>query len=174
MTKPHSRQPRKVKAKTAPSPLESFDKAVAEPTPERVIELQQENERLRAELQAHQQREATLCQREEQFKALINNVPGAVYRAAFDDDWTIAFISDAIGLLSGYPAADFIQNQAQSFHKICHPDDLERVDRTIRTAVEARQSFVVEYRNIRADGAIIWVCEQGHGRLQPRWQSALA
>ncbi|PSB35688.1 PAS domain S-box protein [Stenomitos frigidus] len=162
MTKRHARQLRKLEAKTTTAPLQSFDEALAEPTPS-LAELQQENERLRAELQAHRETEATLRQREEQFKALINNVPGAVYRAAFDDDWTIAFISDAIAKLTGYPAADFINNKAQSFNKICHPDDLQRVDRVIRTAIRAKQPFVVEYRNIRADGQVIWVCEQGHG-----------
>ena len=163
MTKRQFRQRRKIAGKAATTPLQSADEAVAEPLQERVTELQQENERLRVALHAHQQAEASLRQREEQFKALINNVPGAVYRAAFDEDWTIDFMSDAIAQLTGYAAADFIHNQAQSFNKICHPNDLERVNRVIRTAIAAKQPFIVEYRNIRTDGSVVWVCEQGHG-----------
>ncbi|MBW4470156.1 MAG: GAF domain-containing protein [Stenomitos rutilans HA7619-LM2] len=162
MTK-RPRQPQKLEETTAIALPQPLGETQDEQAQARIEALQQENERLRAELQAHRQTEAILRQREEQFKTLVNNVPGAVYRAAFDDDWTIAFISDAIANLSGYPAAAFIQNQAQSFNKICHPDDLEYVNHTIRAAIAAKQPFMLEYRNIRADGQIVWVCEQGHG-----------
>jgi len=124
--------------------------------------LQQENVQLRAMLQAQQQNEATLRQQEEQFRTLVNNVPGAVYRTATDGDWTIAFVSDAIAKLTGYPATDFMQNQVQSFDKICHPDDVVRVNREVRAAIAAKQPFVLEYRNIRADGQVVWVSDQGH------------
>lgn len=163
MTKRHFQQPRKSEDGAAVEQVQPFDDALEAQVQARTSTLQRENERLRVELQAHQQVEATLRQREEQFRTLVNNVPGAVYRATFDDDWTIAFISDAIAKLSGYPAADFIQNQAQSFNKICHPDDLERVNRELRAAIEDKQPFVLEYRNIQADGTVVWVCEQGHG-----------
>jgi len=124
--------------------------------------LQQENVQLRAMLQAQQQNEATLRQQEEQFRTLVNNVPGAVYCTATDEDWTIAFVSDAIAKLTGYPATDFMQNQVQSFDKICHPDDVVRVNREVRAAIAAKQPFVLEYRNIRADGQVVWVSDQGH------------
>lgn len=167
MTKRHFQPPREPEAQASEGeaaadrsqPLNEIEAQVQT----RTAALQRENEQLRAELQAYQQVEATLRQREEQFRTLVNNVPGAVYRAAFDDDWTIAFISDAIAKLSGYPAADFINNKAQSFNKICHPDDLEQVNRTIRAAIEARHPFVLEYRNIQSNGEVVWVCEQGHG-----------
>ncbi|MBW4583543.1 MAG: PAS domain S-box protein [Tildeniella nuda ZEHNDER 1965/U140] len=163
MTKRHSQQPRKPEDGAATVQVQPFDDILEAQVQARTATLQRENERLRAELQAHQQVEATLRQREEQFRTLVNNVPGAVYRAAFDDDWTIAFISDAIAKLSGYPATDFINNKAQSFNKICHPDDLERVNRELRAAIAAKQPFVLEYRNIQSDGTVVWVCEQGHG-----------
>ena len=162
MTEPH-RPPKRQKRRATKDLSQPLDTALEALVKQRTAAVEEENARLRAELQAQQQVEATLRQREEQFNALINNVPGAVYRAAFDDDWTIAFISDAIAHLTGYPAADFIHNAAQSFNTICHPDDLARVNQGIRAAVAAKQPFVLEYRMMRADGQIIWVCEQGHG-----------
>ena len=167
MTKRPFRQPRKKRDKTARTRPQPFDEARAALLQQQIAALQQENEQLRAELQTHQQAEATLRQHEEQLKALINNIPGAVYRTTFDADWTIAFISDAIVNLTGQSVADFVQNQAQSFNKVCHPDDVERVNHVIHTAIAAKQPFVVEYRNIRADGSVIWVCEQGHGAYSP-------
>jgi len=160
---PSQKPAQAAKDETAAARSQSFEGTLEAQVQTRTAALQRENEQLRAELQAQQQVEAALRQREEQFRTLVNNVPGAVYRAAFDDDWTIAFISDAIAKLSGYPAADFINNKARSFNQICHPDDLERVNREIRTAIEAKQPFMLEYRNIRSDGQIVWVCEQGHG-----------
>src|SRR6185437_3393490 len=60
---------------------------------------------------------------EEQFWAVVANIPGAVYRCACQDDWPIRFISDHIELLCGYPAADFIDNAVRTYGSIIHPHD---------------------------------------------------
>ena len=60
---------------------------------------------------------------EEQFWAVVANIPGAVYRCACQDDWPIRFISDHIELLCGYPAADFVDNAVRTYGSIIHPHD---------------------------------------------------
>ncbi|MBD1878258.1 PAS domain S-box protein [Coleofasciculus sp. FACHB-T130] len=100
---------------------------------------------------------------EQQFRALVANIPGAIYRCSCDDDWKMEFISDAIAEISGYPPGDFIHNQVRSFASIIHPEDTAIVDRLIQEAVQKKQPFIIEYRIIRADGSIRWVYEKGQG-----------
>jgi PAS domain S-box-containing protein len=50
--------------------------------------------------------EAALRRSESRFRSLVANIPGVVYR--WKCDFSTNFISDAVYLLTGYPAADFI------------------------------------------------------------------
>ena len=93
--------------------------------------------------------------------ALIANVPGVIYRCALDSDWTMAMISDEVERISGYPAAEFIDNRVRTFASIIHPDDQDDVEREVRAAVDDDRPYGLEYRIIRADGAIAWVLERG-------------
>ena len=98
---------------------------------------------------------------ESRYKSLIEHVPGAFYRCAYDADWTMQFISDAIAGIAGYPPSDFFLNRVRTYTSIIHPDDVAMVDQTLAKAVEARAPFHVEYRLIHRDGRIIWVEETG-------------
>ncbi|HBB35042.1 MAG TPA: hypothetical protein DC064_25465, partial [Cyanobacteria bacterium UBA9273] len=109
------------------------------------------------------QAEATLREREERFRTLVSNIPGAVYRCLCDADWTMAFISSAILEISGYPPNDFINNQVRTFASIIHPDDRHQVQRIVWESVANRQPFLIDYRMMRADGSIAWVYEKGRG-----------
>jgi PAS domain S-box-containing protein len=94
---------------------------------------------------------------EETFKALVSNVPGAIYRCAMDSDWTMEFLSDAAEQITGYPASDFIQNRVRSYASIIHPDDAALV----AEAVGDGAPYSVEYRIVRADGSTRWLFERG-------------
>jgi PAS domain S-box-containing protein len=113
------------------------------------------------ETTALKQAEAALRESEERFRSLVENIPGAIYRCLHDSDWTTEFISDEIETISGYPAVDFIHNRRLSFGSIIHPEDTEKVDRAVGKAVESRQPYNVEYRIVRADGAVRWISERG-------------
>jgi PAS domain S-box-containing protein len=53
---------------------------------------------------------------------------------------------------------------------LVHPDDRERWAQAVAKALESRETFQLEYRAVRADGAMIWVRNEGvverdaHGR----------
>jgi PAS domain S-box-containing protein len=93
--------------------------------------------------------------------SLMRNVPGAIYRCALDEDWTMQLIGDEIERISGYPASDFLANACRSFSSIIHPDDRDEVDAQVRAAVDAGEAFSLEYRIVRADGELRWVLERG-------------
>jgi PAS domain S-box-containing protein len=100
---------------------------------------------------------------EQRFRALVSNIPGAIYRCSCDNDWKMEFISDAIAEISGYPPSDFIHNQIRTFASIIHPEDTAMVDRLAQEAVDKKQPYIIEYRIIRADGGVRWVYEKGQG-----------
>jgi PAS domain S-box-containing protein len=105
--------------------------------------------------------EEILISSEKRYRTLVENIPGAVYRCYYDSDWTMAFISEAIAKISGYPAADFINNQVRSFTSILHPDDRIIAEQVVEAAMVHRKPFCREYRIIDADGNIRWLYEQG-------------
>lgn len=98
---------------------------------------------------------------ETQYRGLVESIPGVVYRRTMDAGWTVRFISDYIETLSGYPAADFLGCRRRGFAAIIHPDDVERVDLTVREAVAQKAPYGMEYRIIHADGSLRWVYERG-------------
>ena len=105
--------------------------------------------------------ELDLAQREERFRTLVQNVPGAVYRCLNDEHWTMVFISEAIEDITGYPASDFINNQVRSYESIIHPDDREPVRAEVERALAQGRPFTMEYRVIIADGVERWIFEKG-------------
>lgn len=95
------------------------------------------------------------------FRSLVSNIPGVFYRCMADSNWTMFFITDAIEVISGYPASDFVVNCARTFASIIHPDDRQMVEQLVMAAVEHNTPYTIEYRIVRADGNIRWVYEKG-------------
>jgi PAS domain S-box-containing protein len=100
---------------------------------------------------------------EEKFRTLVANVPGAVYRCGADPPWTMAFCSDEIQKITGFPASDFIGNSRRTFASVIHDDDRPGVEEDVAAALSAGLPFTLEFRVVRADGAIRWVYEKGQG-----------
>jgi PAS domain S-box-containing protein len=93
--------------------------------------------------------------------SLMENVPGAIYRAANDDIWKVQRVSDEIESITGYPASDFVDASKRTIMTVTHPDDREPVDREIKAAIAAGRPFQLEYRILHADGGVRWVLERG-------------
>ncbi|MGQ0658200.1 MAG: EAL domain-containing protein [Chromatiales bacterium] len=107
--------------------------------------------------------EATLTNSETQFRTLVANIPGAVYRCLCNEHWTMLYLSDAIEVISGYPASDFIGNRVRSIASIVHTDDAAMIEQVVSQAVRNREPFTLEYRIIHHNGSVRWVRERGQG-----------
>ncbi|HEY9810407.1 MAG TPA: response regulator [Halomicronema sp.] len=110
--------------------------------------------------------EAALQHSEKRFRSLVENIPGVIYRCAWDHNWTMQFISDEVEEMTGYPASDFIKNNVRSWASIIHPDDKENIEQVIYKSVQIKQPFVLEYRIFNATGSILWVYEKGQLSFQ--------
>ena len=105
----------------------------------------------------------SLQESEKQLKTLVSNLPGMAYRAKNDNEWSMLFLSDNCKELTGYEVDDFIQNKLITYNQIIHVNDRKHVFDTIQNALMMRQSFVLEYRIVMADGTVRWVWEHGIG-----------
>ena len=45
----------------------------------------------------------------------------------------------------------------EQLRRVVHPEDLERLDQSLRHTLEAGVDYVIEYRNVRHDGSVQWV-----------------
>jgi PAS domain S-box-containing protein len=109
------------------------------------------------------QAQVALVLSEERFRTLVANIPGVVYRCAYDADWTMLFLGGAVETVTGYPSDDFIHNQVRSWISIIHPEDLELIELQVREGVTCKEPYVIEYRIIDACGHIRWLYEKGQG-----------
>jgi PAS domain S-box-containing protein len=105
--------------------------------------------------------EAALREREQEFRSLVSNIPGAVYRCGPEGRSALIFISSGIEVIAGYPAANFMLKPVQAFASIVHPDDVDFINKIIEISVKAKQPYMIEYRLIHLDGNVRWVAEKG-------------
>lgn len=106
-----------------------------------------------------------LADSEAQFRTLVSNIPGISYRCLADEQWTMLFMSDGAQEVTGYPAADFINNRVRTFSDCIHPADRQYVSDIVAEGLQNDNGLVfeMEYRLIHADGRIRWVREKGRG-----------
>ena len=130
-------------------------------------------DQLNVQLEERQLMSEALYESEEQFRSLVANLPGAVYRFRIDQEWTMEFISDVIEEITGYPPSFFIRNRVRSYRSIIHPDDFAKVEKAIQEGLDPLKSIYVEYRIVDANNNIRWFIEKGQAIFsetgQPLW-----
>jgi|GEM_PF-384753 len=103
---------------------------------------------------------ASLQESEERYRSIVANFPGVVYRCAFDEHWTMEYMSPHIEKILGYSSAEFMEGR-RAFASVIHPADTAAVERDILAAVREKIPYTIEYRAIAADGDIRWIWEKG-------------
>jgi PAS domain S-box-containing protein len=91
--------------------------------------------------------------------SLMENIPGAIYRAANDEAWTVLKVSDEIEAMTGHAAGWF--TDASKLISVTHAGDRERVNAAIDEAIAADRPWVLEYRVVHTDGSVRWIHERG-------------
>ncbi|MCP4611359.1 MAG: PAS domain S-box protein, partial [Planctomycetes bacterium] len=134
------------------SPVIERELREAEVRKERIAELE------KADTERKQAEEALRIS-EEHYRALVSNIPGAIYIG--DADWTITFASPAFEEISGYLGSDYINNSKRTFASVVHPDDLKYLEDEISKAYkEKRNNIILEYRIIHQKGDIRWLSDR--------------
>jgi PAS domain S-box-containing protein len=103
-----------------------------------------------------------LKEKEKLVDSIISNLAGAVYRSAYDDNFTTKFGSAKIRDITGYPVEDFIENKRISFTQLIHPDDINMVRSTLDKKVYNGLPYSLEFRIFHQSGKTVWVHINGH------------
>ncbi|MGQ9819662.1 MAG: PAS domain-containing sensor histidine kinase [Candidatus Kapaibacteriales bacterium] len=104
-----------------------------------------------------------LYEKERFYYALLQNLPGFVYRCRNDRYWTMEYLSDQFYKITGYLPEEVILNKYISFNDLIHPDHQERLWVKWQEVLHKKEVFQDEYPIIRKDKQIRWVFEQGRG-----------
>ncbi|WBS05032.1 EAL domain-containing protein [Pseudoduganella sp. SL102] len=104
-------------------------------------------------------------QREERFRTIVTQVPGAVFR--YRPDGPIEFVSDAIESISGYTAAQLMRGTTHSWVNLITPEDRRMQRRALKCAIEEGRAYETEYRIVDASGVERWVLETGQPQVSP-------
>lgn len=108
--------------------------------------------------------------REEQFRAIASNVPGAIYRIVGDIQQTVLYVSDHIETISGIMAADFMGRSMGRFREMVVDSDQKMLVEAIQNAISDKSPYDVKYRIADLQGAIHWIHEIGQcSRLNGTW-----
>lgn len=105
--------------------------------------------------------ENALLDKERQLQTMVSNLPGFVYRCAYDKNWTMFYISDGCQPITGYNPEELLNNKKLAFNDLIHPDDQPGINKTWEYVVPENKVFTEEYRIIDIHGNIRWVWEQG-------------
>ncbi|PSR12204.1 diguanylate cyclase, partial [filamentous cyanobacterium CCP3] len=93
---------------------------------------------------------------------LIDVMPGIVFQADGDVNWSMRYLSAGCLPLTGYQPAELLSpDSTVSYNTITHPDDLPQVLKSIQRATESGQAYEVEYRIHTRSGEEKWVWEKG-------------
>ena len=91
--------------------------------------------------------------------ALVNHIPGAIYRCRGDEFLSLEFFSEEIEKLTGYPVDHFMNNRKDGYLKLVYNDDVDRLKAAMYHAIAKKEKFEIEYRITRKDGELRWVFE---------------
>lgn len=94
---------------------------------------------------------------------LLNYLPGLFYRCLNDEHWTMTYVSKGCQLLTGYEADEVLNNNVVSYASLIYPDDVQRIENEVRSPLDEKRPFTLEYRIVTKNGAIRWVREIGNG-----------
>jgi diguanylate cyclase (GGDEF)-like protein/PAS domain S-box-containing protein len=102
---------------------------------------------------------ADIGRNEEQFRTIVSQVPGAVFRS--QPGGPIEFVSDALATITGFSVDHFMHGGTDAWVAMIHPEDRRHHRHTVRDAIVAGQAYTLEYRIIDAGGVERWVQESG-------------
>jgi PAS domain S-box-containing protein len=120
------------------------------------------------DITAAKQAEERLREAEEKYRTLVEHLPLVTYavepgessgHGVAPEPERLVYMSPQIEELVGLTAEEWM-NDPDSFWRVLHPEDRERVRADLRTAFDRPGSLVLEYRFVHRDGRIVWVHDE--------------
>jgi diguanylate cyclase (GGDEF)-like protein/PAS domain S-box-containing protein len=106
------------------------------------------------------------------YQSLVSSLPSAVYRCRADQKRTLEFVSEPVASISGHSVEELLGDSRHGLSELIDPAERETVAEQINQALQASDTYVVEYRMLRPNGERRWVVDRaklGKGVVgQPR------
>jgi PAS domain S-box-containing protein len=99
-------------------------------------------------------------ERELQLETIVGNLPGYVYRHAYEPEYPLKFVKGDAELITGYTSTE-LEEQVVQAEEIIHPDDRSDLWSEHLEGLESNGSFDSTYRIITKDGDVRWIRDQG-------------
>jgi len=113
--------------------------------------------------QENEHSKRTLQDKDERFRSLVSNIPGAVYRYTLSapGEWKTDFISDVIKDISGLSAAEFMGKSIAAYFEKVLPQDLLLLQDAFEKSIREGSMFSLDYRIRHVNGDFRWVHDHG-------------
>jgi PAS domain S-box-containing protein len=115
------------------------------------------------DVSAQKELERALRASEQQYRVLVEHLPGVVYLLAADERETPLYYSAYLKHLIGIDPDDALR-RARDPHfywlDLVHPDDRARVAELNSSTLASGEQFRAEYRTLRPDGSYVWVRDE--------------
>jgi PAS domain S-box-containing protein len=103
--------------------------------------------------------EARLRETEAKYRTLVEQISAVVYIQEIDHRNAISYISPQIEAIMGYSPEEYLADP-ELWIRTIHPDDREKVLAEDARTDQTGEPFSMEFRKIRRDGRVIWVCDE--------------
>ncbi|MGV8025678.1 MAG: PAS domain S-box protein [Anaerolineaceae bacterium] len=94
-------------------------------------------------------------------ESLLNKISGMVFRRKDNKRGTLVYISEGSKDLTGYTAADLINNHEVSYFDLINPNDREMVRDSVQHQIAKNSYYQISYRILDFNKNIKWVRESG-------------
>ncbi|SCJ35887.1 Bacteriophytochrome cph2 [Anaerotruncus sp. 2789STDY5834896] len=112
--------------------------------------------------------------RQECMAFLTENLPGGMMGGYIEPGFPLYFINQPMLDYLGYSDAnEFAEDIGGLVLGCMHPDDRQRVDREVDSAMAAGSSYEVAYRMRKKDGSYMWVYDRGMRTQSPDGQAVI-
>ena len=96
-----------------------------------------------------------LRESEATYRTLVEQLPAITYIAALDETSTTLYVSPQVEDLIGFTAEEY-KSDPDIWRKQLHPNDRDRVLKTVLGSHAEKNPFVEEYRMIAKNGSVVW------------------
>ena len=96
------------------------------------------------------------------YDALINNLPGIVYRCRNNKNWDMEYISAACKHITGYSSHEFLSGEIH-FTNLTLQEDHHQVWQNTQKSLDKKKPFNLEYTIKTKEGKLKYLWEQGEG-----------
>jgi diguanylate cyclase (GGDEF)-like protein/PAS domain S-box-containing protein len=105
--------------------------------------------------------ENALKARESELATIMDNLPGMAFRCAYDDHWTLKFVSQGCRELTGYEPHELLDNNKVSLASLMDPEHEKLARQDVERAIATAEPYAHEYLLTRCNGETAWIWEKG-------------